>query len=339
MKMNPDVNTRQPYRIDVHHHVLPKFYLEARERVGIRVIFGIRLPDWSVDAHLRVMDRNKIAVGMASIPLHGFYAASASLIRDLARQANEYLSALRSDYPTRFGALASLPCPDVDGALIEAVYALDELKLDGVFMMSNVVGHYVGDPEYDELFAELNRRSAVVFVHPGDPLENGVPPSILFPIDTALETVRAVMSLLYGGVFERYPGVKFIFAHCGGITPYLANRIVRGRSWVRGEAGADPGMLEDAQDDGKSANAIALMQRQYYDSMTANAGIGLQTLQNFVGPSHILLGTDHAILPARYHPIKMRELVSYKGFNDATRLDVERNNALGLFPRLREVIS
>jgi predicted TIM-barrel fold metal-dependent hydrolase len=196
----------------------------------------------------------------------------------------------------------------------------------------------VGDAENDDLFAELNRRDTVVYVHPSDPPDQGIPEPIRFPIDTALETVRAAMSLLYGGVFERYPNVKFIFSHCGGITPYLAYRMVRGASWVRGEGGPDPGILDAEPDDADMAKAVGLLQRQYYDSMTANAANGLRTLQAFVDPSHILLGTDHAILPAKYQPIKMRELRRYQGFDDATRMGVERGNALRLFPRLQEVV-
>jgi predicted TIM-barrel fold metal-dependent hydrolase len=336
MKTNHPVNTKEPYRIDVHHHVLPKFYLEALERIGRRTTFGVRLPDWSLDAHLEVMDKNKIAVGIASIPM--LYFVRDTFGRDLARQCNEFLTSMRSEHPTRFGTFASLPIPDVEGALEEATYALDTLMLDGVFMVSNVSGHYVGDTENEALFAELNRRDTVVFVHPSDPPDKSIPDSIKYPIDTALETVRAVMSLLYGGVFERFPNVKFIFAHCGGITPYLAHRTVRGGTWVRGEGGADPGMLDEAPDNAGTAKALGLLQRQYYDSMTANAANGLRTLQTFVGPSHILFGTDHAILPAMYQPIKMRELMSYKGFDDAMRMAVERENALRLFPRLREVL-
>jgi predicted TIM-barrel fold metal-dependent hydrolase len=183
----------------------------------------------------------------------------------------------------------------------------------------------------------LNRRNAVVYVHPGNPPETGVPPSILYPIDTGLETARAVMSLLYSGVFERYPQIKFIFSHCGGITPYLAHRMVRGSTWVQGEGGADPGLLDRPPDGAAVAKTIGHLQRQYYDSMTANAAVGWRTLQAFVDPSHILLGTDHAALPAKYQPIKMRELKSYKGFDDETRMGVERGNALRLFPRLLEV--
>jgi predicted TIM-barrel fold metal-dependent hydrolase len=338
MKANQPVNTKRPYRIDVHHHFLPGFYLQALESVGKRSTFGIRLPDWSVEEHLEVMDKNKIAVGMASIFAPSIYFESEAFIHGLIRQSNEFLASVRSEYPTRFGAFAGLPVPDVDEALKEAAYALDTLKLDGVGMLSNVAGHYVGDPENDELFAELNRRSTVVYIHPGDPPGKGIPASIRYPIDTALETVRAAMSLLYSGVFERYPNVKFIFSHCGGITPYLAYRMVRGGTWARGEGGADPGMLDQDPDGAGIAKGIGLLQRQYYDSMTANAANGLRTLQAFVDPSHILFGTDHAILPAMYQPIKMRELMSYKGFDDATRMDVERGNALRLFPRLMEVL-
>ena len=338
MKANHPVNTREPYRIDVHHHVLPEFFLKALERLGKRTIFNLRLPDWYLEAHLEVMDRNKIAIGMASIPPVGIDFEGDAFARGLARQCNEFLHKMRSEHPTRFGAFAMLPVPDVDAALVEAAHALDTLKLDGVVMLSNVVGHYVGDPENDALFAELNRRNTVVYVHPGDPPDKGIPASILYPIDTALETVRAVMSLLYGGVFERYPQIKFIFSHCGGITPYLAHRLVRGATWVRGEGGADPGLLDEPPDGAGAARAIGLLQRQYYDSMTANAANGLRTLQAFVDPSHILLGTDPAILPAKYQPLKMRDLKRYKGFDDATRLGVERENALRLFPRLLEVL-
>jgi predicted TIM-barrel fold metal-dependent hydrolase len=336
MKANHPVNTKAPYRIDVHHHFLPKFYLEALESVGKRITFGVRLPDWFPEAHLKVMDKNKIAVGMASIPVIHF--ENDAFARDLARGCNEFLASMRSEHPTRFGAFATLPIPDVDGALKEATYALDTLKLDGVMMLSNVAGHYVGDLENEELFAELNRRNTVVFIHPGDPPDKGIPASILYTIDTALETVRGAMSLLFGGVFERYPNVKFIFSHCGGITPHLAHRMVRGGTWVRGEGGADPGMLDEEPNGGSEAKAIGLLQRQYYDSMTANAANGWDTLQSFVDPTHILFGTDHGILPAMIQPIKMRELMRYKGFDEATRMGIERKNALRLFPRLLEVL-
>jgi predicted TIM-barrel fold metal-dependent hydrolase len=338
MTANLPVNTKEAYRIDVHHHVLPQLYFEALEKLGKTTTFGVTLLEWSLETHLEVMDKNKIAVGMASIPTPGIDFESGALAREFSRRCNEFLASIRSKHPTRFGAFASLPIPYVDDALEEAAYALETLKLDGVMMLSNVVGRYVGDPENDALFAELNRRKTVVFIHPGDPPDKGIPESILFPIDTALETVRAVMSLLYSGVFERYPQMKFIFAHCGGITPYLAYRIGRGATWVRGEGGIDPGMYDWASNGVRTAKAVGFLQRQYYDSMSANAAVGLRTLQAFVDSSHILFGSDYAALPAKYQPLKMRELMRYKGFDEATRLGVERENVQRLFPRLEEVL-
>ncbi|MGD8465905.1 MAG: amidohydrolase family protein [Anaerolineae bacterium] len=332
------VNTKVPYRIDIHHHVLPRFFFETLERADITSTLGMLGSGWTLEAHLKVMDKNKIAAGLASIPT-GFYFENQTVARDLARRSNEYLAGLCRRHPTRFGALAALPLPDVDGALAEAAYALDTLHLDGVALVSNVAGHYVGDAQNEALFAELNRRRTVVFVHPGDPPDTGIPASILYPIDMALETVRAVMSLLYGGVFERYPHIRFIFAHCGGITPYLAQRIARGATWAPGEGGPDPGGLDPVPEEAREAQAIGLLQRQYYDSMTANAATGLRTLQAFVDPRHILFGSDYAALPARYQPLKMRELRRYPGFDERTRLDVERGNALRLFPRLEEVVA
>ena len=128
MKANQQVNTRQPYRIDVHHHVLPKFFLETLERVSSLTMFGVVLPDWSLEAHLEVMDKNKIAAGLASIPT-GFYFENQTVARDLARRSNEYLAGLCRRHPTRFGALAALPLPDVDGALAEAAYRTQTKKV------------------------------------------------------------------------------------------------------------------------------------------------------------------------------------------------------------------
>jgi predicted TIM-barrel fold metal-dependent hydrolase len=331
------VDTEVPYRIDVHHHVLPRFYTEVLAQTGITATLGAVGAGWSPEEHLGVMDRNKIAVGMASIPA-GIYFEDAAMARALARRSNDYLARLCREYPTRFGALAVLPLPDVDGALEEAAYALDTLGLDGVILMSNVVGHYVGAPENDALFAELNRRDAIAFIHPGEPPGAEIPASIRYPIDMALETVRAAMSLLTTGVFERYPRIRFILAHCGGITPALARRMARGRWWAPGEGGPDPGLADRVPNHVGEPEGVDLLQRQYYDSMSANAAIGLRTLQAFAGVEQILFGSDYAALPARYQPLKMRELRRYRGFDEGMRLDVERRNALRLFPQLREVV-
>ena len=150
--------------IDVHHHILPSFYVAALEGIGITTSFGLPFPKWSPEEAIEVMDKNSIATAITSISTPGVYFKESSFSRDLARRCNEYSAQLMREYPDRFGAFASLPLPDVEGALNELEYAIDELNLDGVVLMSNVEGHYLGDPAYEELFAELNRRKLVVFI-------------------------------------------------------------------------------------------------------------------------------------------------------------------------------
>jgi predicted TIM-barrel fold metal-dependent hydrolase len=146
----------QPHRIDVHHHIIPPVYLEAMRRVGIAdPIPGVDYPAWDVQTTLAVMDRQGIATALVSISEPGVSFGNVALARDLARQINEFSARLVADHPQRFGAFAVLPLPDVEAALRELAYALDTLKLDGIGLLTNYRGTYLGDAALDALFAEL----------------------------------------------------------------------------------------------------------------------------------------------------------------------------------------
>ncbi len=139
-------------------------------------------------------------------------------------QSNEICAGLRADHPHRFGAFATSPVPDIDAALEGLQHALDGLKLDGVILLSNYDGYYLGDPRFDRLFAELNRRKAVVFIHPATPpgfeqSHFGFPESMM---DVCFDTTRTAFSLIINGVTRKYPDVRFILAHAGGTVPYIA---------------------------------------------------------------------------------------------------------------------
>lgn len=164
-------------RIDTHQHLIPPRYrdvLEARgERPG-----GIDPPTWSRGRALRVMDANGIATGILSVSTPGAWLGEAGEARRLARYVNEYAAELAGREPDRFGFFATLTLPDVEGALAELTYALDELHADGVVVLANSAGTYLGDPTFEPLLAELDRRDAVVFVHPGElpgPTVDGIP--------------------------------------------------------------------------------------------------------------------------------------------------------------------
>ena len=157
-------------RIDVHHHVLPPEYVAALARFGVSGGGGVAFPRWDAASTLEMMDRQGIATAVTSVSAPGVHFGDDGAARSLARRCNELSARLVADHPTRFGAFAVLTLPDVKGALLELEHALDVLGLDGVVLLaSQSDGRYLGDPLFDDLLAELDRRAAVVLVHPAVP--------------------------------------------------------------------------------------------------------------------------------------------------------------------------
>ena len=326
----------QPYRfIDVHNHMFPPDYVSALARIGITGARVLDFPKWTPQKSLSIMDRNGISRAIMSISTPGVYFGDKSFSRDLARRCNEYAAQLISDYPDRVGAFATLPLPDVEGALTELEYALDTLKLDGVVLLSNVEGHYLGDPTYGELFAELNRRKTVVFIHPHDlPYREGEP-VILAPLfERMVDTTRTVTDLLYEGTLKRYPNIRYILAHGGGSVPFLAWRIALGQSAEAKGTSYDQGLCDYTASQSTVNEGIEVLKRLYYD--TAQPGPSLmRAVQELAGPSHILCGTDCGPATATQVALSIDGLKEYDGFNEQDFAEVERNNALELFPRFK----
>ncbi len=309
----------ETYRVDVHHHILPPEYFSALAGLGITAGGGRPLPDWDVQRSLELMDRYSIATAITSISEPGIYFGDRLFARELARRCNEYSAQLMHNYPQRFGAFAILPLPDVDAALLELEYALDTLKLDGIVLLSNVEGRYPGDPAFDELFTELNRRRAVVFLHPTVPAINSelkldLPP---FLIEFVFDTTRAVTNLIYSGTLERCPDIRFILAHAGGTVPYLAYRIAMGQIML---PGAPQGVM-------------TYLKQFYYDTALSANPNALRSLTALVDASHILFGSDYPFAPEVAIAFTAQGIQNYDGFNEQARRAIERESALGLFPR------
>lgn len=214
--------------IDLHSHFVTPSYVDAARAAGHAHPDGMPgWPDWDPDRHLELMDACGIATSVLSISSPGTHFGDDPAARRLSREVNEAGATLHADHPERFGHLASLPLPDVDGALAEAAYALDELGSDGVTVETNVGGHYLGDPAFTPLWSELDRRGAVVFVHPTSPphaaaLTAGRPrPMLEFVFDTA----RTYTDLVLSGTLARFPEIRWIATHGGGALPLLADRI------------------------------------------------------------------------------------------------------------------
>jgi len=322
------IKTKGPRRIDVHTHLIPKDYVELLATIGIRGTPGRGFPKWSPQATLKMMDKNGIEASILSISTPGTYFKDDEFSRKLTRVNNESCAQLIEDYLGRFGAFASLPLPDVEGALIELEHALDWLHLDGVVLMSNVDGVYLGDRLYDELFAELDRRKTVVFIHPNDHVAQEERYAYLTPLlERPLDTTRAVTNLLTSGTLARYPNIRYILAHGGGSVPFLAERIAVSANNSE-MAGFDRAQVSDADID----ENLELLSGLYYD--TAQPGEAhLATVQELTSDEHIVFGTDAGWGTPIETGLTVKTLTQYDGFDAAQMRKVNRDNAITLFPR------
>ena len=271
-----------------------------------------------------MMDRQGIATAVTSVSAPGVHFGDDAAARDLARRCNELSAKLVADHPTRFGAFAVLPLPDVKGALLELEHALDVLRLDGVVLLgSQSDGRYLGDPRFDDLMVELDRRGAVAFVHPAVPKSSESLPLDIpgAAIEFTFDTTRAALNLVWNGVVDRCPNVRFILSHAGGAIPYLAYRI----SLIGGLPQARARMPQ---------GPLVALKRFHYDTALSASPLPLRSLQELVPPEQILFGSDFPFAPELVTRASVDGLASYPGFDAAARARVERANALALLPRL-----
>ena len=310
------------HRIDVHQHVVPPFYAQALASHGGDPS-GSVTPEWSPERALAFMDSQLIATGILSVSTPSVVGWAQSERRKMARRINEYTANLVAGRPDRFGSFATLPLPDVGGAVKELGHALDTLHADGVVVMASYGGKYLGDPGFEPLWAELDRRHAVVFEHPGDtpgqpplpPAAGVAPPMTDFPF----ETTRTGVQLVLNGVLDRYPGVRIILSHAGGFLPYASLRFAE--------------LARVFQPEAPSPDAILASFRRFYFDTALSAGPALPTLNAFAGSGHILFGTDSPY----DHGVSAAFTAALDADSSLTADDhaaISHRNAQALFPRL-----
>jgi 6-methylsalicylate decarboxylase len=312
--------------VDLHHHVLPDFYWEASNEDG-NAAGGINPPRWSLDGAMAYLDEAGIDVAVASISTPGVHFGDDAAAQELARRVNEYLADLKRGRPDRFGAFAALPLPNVDGSLDAIEYALDVLELDGVSIFTNAGGSYLGDPRFDPIFTELQRRAAVVFVHPTaspDPIAHtlGLPDTLLdYPVDTS----RAIAKLHYSNTFARTPDIKYVFVHAGGTIPFLASRFA-----IVDQMDVIPG----AQERGPFLDVLP---RLYWDTASAFSDPVLHMLRSVAGLRNVVFGTDYPYPRDSVSIGGMRQLQNTAELDGAERDALLGRSAARLIPRLIEM--
>lgn len=313
-------------RIDVHAHCVPSEW-QAVPAASAPIFRGFTA--WSAPSALEAMDRQGIATAVLSMAFwSGLFAGADDVgaARRLARAFNQQLAEVIRSHPDRFGGFACLPLPDVDGALAEIDYALGTLGLDGVILLTNANGVYLGDSRLDPVFDELNRRLTVVFLHPTVPAcvectSLGYAPAL---IEFAFDTTRAVTHLVLSGTLERCPDLRLIIPHAGGAIPYLADRIdLIASRFV-------PGAIERAP-----AGVKAYFSQLYYDLAISTSPHAVASLLQLADPDHILFGSDYPALSERDVQSLTLALVDNPLLRPGDLEMIQRNNALQLFPRLR----
>lgn len=306
-------------RVDVHAHYLPPS-VKPTFKPGQGHLLSSPMPSWSPDEAIQFMDRHHIQTQILSLPVS---APGANV-----RAMNSYGASLVSERPQRFGLFASLPLPDVAGSLAEMSYAFDELHADGILFSTNYGETYLGNPVFDPIYAELDRRHAIVFIHPDAPAcaectALGRPgPLIEFPMNTA----RAVVDMLFAGIFRRFPNIRFILAHAGGALPTLAPRIasIGSLPWV-------PNPLGLTHDE-----ILASLGRLFYDTAIAGSGSSLWPVIELAGTDQIVFGTDYPPASEGVISQNISALAAFKGLTDPQREKIGLNTAK-LFPRLNPV--
>jgi 6-methylsalicylate decarboxylase len=318
---------RTTHRIDVHQHVVPPFWAKALPNHGGDPS-GPRsgdpsstvLPQWSPEDAIDLMDSQEIATGILSLTAPGIVGWDQRARREMARRVNEYTADLVAKRPDRFGHFATVPLPDVDGALSELEYALDTLRADGVILLGNYAEKYLGDATLEPLWAELHSRQAVVFVHPGLPLAPAV--GVAGPlVDYPFDTTRTAVQLVLNGIVDRYPRARIILAHAGGFVPFASHRFAQLARVFRPNAA-------------KPTAILASFRRFYFDTALSSSPAALPSLKAFAENDHILFGTDFPFAPSDVVTYFTAKLDAYESLTADEQTAISHGNARTLFPRL-----
>jgi predicted TIM-barrel fold metal-dependent hydrolase len=271
-------------RIDVHAHYWTDDYLDLLVDLGKAdavAAQGLGAGGGAdLEARLRLMDRAGVDMQVLSACPQLPYGGDREKAARAARFVNDQYAGLAGRYPGRFSVFAALPMPHLDEAVTELGRALDELGAAGVAMNTTVLGRALVEPDFEPLFAELNGRSAVLYLHPAG--NNARSPLIgdyhlTWMVGAPVEDTISVMQLITHGIPTRYPDIKIINSHLGGALPMLLQR-------------ADDQYRWEAPDTPEPPSVAA--RRMWYDTVGHGHVPALKCAIDSFGADRLLLGTD-----------------------------------------------
>ena len=328
-------------KIDVHHHIFPEEYVKALKEAGVEKSLGIDFPKWTIDTSFKKMKENGIKIAMLSISSPGVYFKGYNFpegfSEKLARLTNKVIAENKDKYPDRFGGFATIPMLNQQAAIDEMNYALDTLKLNGVCLLTNYKGKYLGHPDFDLFFKELNKRQAVVYIHPTDPgdeydFELNIPNSL---IEVTFDTTRTVTNMMFNGVLDKYPNIKYILSHGGGTIPYIAWRLAAIDTGQKGKRTPVLKTLYDFLINREPTKGLKHLKKMYYDTANVSGESAVRALQSFAGADNVVFGTDLCI--SKLATIITKNLEKDGDFTDEEYNKMSYKNCLDLFPEFRSM--
>ena len=291
--------------IDVHHHIIPK---QAPQ--------SLNFPKWSIEEDLETMDRLGIEVSLLSVPFSGN--------SEMILRINEHLASLVQYNTNRYGFFASLSLENIDSTLGQVEFAYQSLQAEGFILPTNYNGLYLGSEKLVPLLDELDRRNAVVLIHPTAPSGDNFPTfnRDLSVYEYPLETTRAVMDMIYNDRLTQFPNIKWIISHAGGTIPFLSHRLSIAHEWN--------GVLQNETEVFEAISSL------YFDLALSTANNVYQCLKSVTSKSHILLGTDYPLRQESGVSKSLNHINNTAVFTQIEKQDILVNNAHRLFPRFLE---
>ena len=265
------------------------------------------------------MNAHGIAAAILSLSAPGVHLGTRQEAVDLARSCNEFAAETCAKFGNRFGSFAVLPIPITEDACREA---LDVLGADRVVLRGSTDGIFLGDPRFDELMAELDRRKAMVFEHPNlhpttSQIDSAIPG---FFVEFLCDTTRAATNLIFSGTMERYRNIRWILSHAGGFLPFIA--------WRLSLANVMPSLALKVP-----RGVLHYVRQFYYDTALSPSPYAIAALKELVEPSQILFGSNFPFAPASVTGMETEAIDKLPMLSEAEKSGIIRQNALALFPR------